>query len=291
MILLIGLAVGVDYSLFYLRREREERAAGGSDEASLQAAASTSGRAVLVSGLHGDHRDGRHVRRPATPTFISFATGTIIVVAIAVLGSLTVLPGGAVEARRPRRVGPRPVHAPAARGRDGESRRLGAPSSIACSAPARLARSGRAACWSCWRSRPSACTRSTPACTVSRATSRSCRPTTASRRPSRASRSGDRGCQCAQRRERPMKTAIARLDIRRGRHRRVLRAGHHDASTRTDGRRGVDPDRGATAPTTTRSPRSRRCATTSSRSPSARCRPRRARHRDDRAVGATSTIC
>ena len=28
VILLIGMAVGVDYSLFYLRREREERAAG-----------------------------------------------------------------------------------------------------------------------------------------------------------------------------------------------------------------------------------------------------------------------
>ena len=30
VVLLVGLAVGVDYSLFYLRREREERAAGRS---------------------------------------------------------------------------------------------------------------------------------------------------------------------------------------------------------------------------------------------------------------------
>ena len=51
VILLIGLAVGVDYSMFYLRREREERASGRSPEASLEAAAATSGRAVLVSGL------------------------------------------------------------------------------------------------------------------------------------------------------------------------------------------------------------------------------------------------
>ena len=51
MILLIGLAVGVDYSLFYLRREREERAPGARAEAALEAAAATSGRAVLVSGL------------------------------------------------------------------------------------------------------------------------------------------------------------------------------------------------------------------------------------------------
>ena len=51
VILLIGLAVGVDYSMFYLRREREERESGRSEEASLAAAAATSGRAVLVSGL------------------------------------------------------------------------------------------------------------------------------------------------------------------------------------------------------------------------------------------------
>ena len=49
--LLIGLAVGVDYSMFYLRREREERAAGRSERAALEAAAATSGRSVLISGL------------------------------------------------------------------------------------------------------------------------------------------------------------------------------------------------------------------------------------------------
>jgi len=91
VVVLVGLAVGVDYSLFYLRREREERRAGRSAEASLAAAAATSGRAVLVSGitviaamagmlLSGD------------PTFISFAVGTMTVVAVAMMGSLTVLP-------------------------------------------------------------------------------------------------------------------------------------------------------------------------------------------------------
>ena len=44
VILLIGLAVGVDYSLFYLRREREERAAGRSERTALDIAAATSGR-------------------------------------------------------------------------------------------------------------------------------------------------------------------------------------------------------------------------------------------------------
>src|SRR5205807_1634603 len=91
VLLLIGLAVGVDYSMFYLRREREERESGSSAEASLAAAAATSGRAVLVSGLTvmvamaGMYLGG-------ASTFTSFATGTIIVVAVAVAGSLTVLP-------------------------------------------------------------------------------------------------------------------------------------------------------------------------------------------------------
>lgn len=91
VILLIGLAVGVDYSLFYLKRVREERAAGRSNAAAIEAAAATSGHAVLVSGLTvmlamaGMYLAG-------SPTFVSLATGTILVVAVSVLGSLTVLP-------------------------------------------------------------------------------------------------------------------------------------------------------------------------------------------------------
>ena len=91
VVLLIGLAVGVDYSLFYIRREREERKAGRSKDAALEAAAATSGRAVLVSGLTvmvamaGMYLTGNS-------TFASFGTGTIMVVAIAMLGSMTVLP-------------------------------------------------------------------------------------------------------------------------------------------------------------------------------------------------------
>jgi len=91
VILLIGLAVGVDYSLFYVRREREERVAGRGEEAALEAAAATSGRAVLISGLTvmvamaGMYLAGN-------PAFTSLATGTIAVVAMAMIGSLTVLP-------------------------------------------------------------------------------------------------------------------------------------------------------------------------------------------------------
>ena len=112
VLLLVGLAVGVDYSLFYLKREREERAAGKGHRAALEAAAATSGRSVLISGVtvmiamagmlfsgdktylslrHRDddrrrHRDDRLADGPA---------------------------GAAVEARRPRREGPDPVPAPA----------------------------------------------------------------------------------------------------------------------------------------------------------------------------------
>ena len=91
LVLLVGLAVGVDYSMFYLKREREERAAGRSEQAALEAAAATSGRSVLISGLTvivamaGMFLTG-------DPTFESLGVAAITVVAIAVLGSLTVLP-------------------------------------------------------------------------------------------------------------------------------------------------------------------------------------------------------
>jgi RND superfamily putative drug exporter len=121
VVVLIGLAVGIDYSLFYVRREREERrrgrpearsrhlsrggcgedveggvagvcsAAAVAETSALEAAAASVGRAILVSGLtvmmalagllvtgQGD--------------FISIGLGTIVVVLIAVVGSLTVLP-------------------------------------------------------------------------------------------------------------------------------------------------------------------------------------------------------
>jgi uncharacterized membrane protein YdfJ with MMPL/SSD domain len=91
VILLVGLAVGVDYSLFYVKREREERAAGKGPQAALEAAAATSGRSVLISGVtvmiamagmlfSGDKG------------YLSIGVATMIVVAAAMLGSLTVLP-------------------------------------------------------------------------------------------------------------------------------------------------------------------------------------------------------
>jgi RND superfamily putative drug exporter len=91
VMLLMGLAVGVDYCLFYLRREREERAAGRDRADALRIAAATSGRSVMVSGLTvmvamaGMFFSGMLL-------FDGFAVATILVVLIAVLGSVTVLP-------------------------------------------------------------------------------------------------------------------------------------------------------------------------------------------------------
>ena len=91
IILLVGLAVGVDYTLFYLRREREERARGVGHREAIHIAAATSGRAVLISGitvivamagmfLAGDQ------------TFTGLAVGAITVVLVAMIGSVTVVP-------------------------------------------------------------------------------------------------------------------------------------------------------------------------------------------------------
>jgi RND superfamily putative drug exporter len=91
IVLILGMAVGVDYSLFYLRREREERAAGKSFGEALRIAAATSGRAIVISGvtvmisLAGLFLTG-------VDLFTGMAFGTIIVVGIAVAGALTLLP-------------------------------------------------------------------------------------------------------------------------------------------------------------------------------------------------------
>ncbi|TMM12928.1 MAG: MMPL family transporter [Actinobacteria bacterium] len=91
VMLLVGMAVGVDYSLFYLRREREERAAGSEPRPALLRAAATSGQAVLISGctvliaMAGLFIAGNRI-------FTGMALGTMLVVLAAVIGSLTALP-------------------------------------------------------------------------------------------------------------------------------------------------------------------------------------------------------
>jgi len=91
VMLLVGLAVGVDYCLFYLRREREERDAGRDAETALRIAAATSGRAILVSGvtvivaMAGMLFTG-------IAEFKAMGLATLMVVAVAMVGSVTVLP-------------------------------------------------------------------------------------------------------------------------------------------------------------------------------------------------------
>ena len=91
VVLIIGMAVGVDYTLFYLRREREERAAGASFHAALRTAAATSGRAIVVSGLTV-MISLAGLLFTGIDMFTGFAIGTIGVVGVAVAGSLTALP-------------------------------------------------------------------------------------------------------------------------------------------------------------------------------------------------------
>jgi putative drug exporter of the RND superfamily len=91
LVTLIGMAVGVDYSLFYLRREREERAKGHDEASAIAIASSTSGRTILISGVTVmAAMSGQFLTGDASGT--SNAVGTIMVVAVAMLGSLTALP-------------------------------------------------------------------------------------------------------------------------------------------------------------------------------------------------------
>ncbi|MFI1756809.1 MMPL family transporter [Streptomyces sp. NPDC020571] len=91
VMLLVGLAVGVDYCLFYLRREREERAAGRDAQTALRIAAATSGRAIVVSGvtvcvaMAGMLFTG-------IAEFEAMGLASLMVVAVAMVGSVTVLP-------------------------------------------------------------------------------------------------------------------------------------------------------------------------------------------------------
>ncbi|WP_261575069.1 MMPL family transporter [Frankia gtarii] len=117
VILLIGLAVGVDYTLFYLKREREERARSGgrlTSQAVVELAAATSGRAVVLSGL-AVAVSSATLFLADDVIFASIATGTIVVTLVAVASSLTVLPAllvklGARAERRAERKATRAAH-------------------------------------------------------------------------------------------------------------------------------------------------------------------------------------
>ena len=146
VVLLVGMAVGIDYSLFYLRRVREERAAGHTTADALRISAATSGRAIAVSGLTvmislaGLFLTGIDV-------FSGVAIGTILVVGVAVLGSLTFLPAllSLLAARGPTAAGYR---SSAAAGPPPGRPGCGAPSSARWSAGRwRWAGWRRSRCW------------------------------------------------------------------------------------------------------------------------------------------------
>jgi len=91
LVVIIGLAVGVDYAMFYSRRVMEERDRGHSAEAAVERAAATSGRAVLISGMTVLTAMAG-LLFAGNPIFVGFGVGTMLVVAVAMLGSLTFLP-------------------------------------------------------------------------------------------------------------------------------------------------------------------------------------------------------
>ena len=243
IVLLIGLAVGVDYSLFYLRREREERAAGRSERAAVEAAAATSGRSVLISGLTvmiamaGMFLTGDQI-------FASLGVATIIVVAVAVLGSLTVLP--ALLSRLGDKVDRRPRSArrpPAARRRRrpdlGRDRRPRPASAGTVGRPRRRA-AGRAR-----DSRDPAPHGRSRARTRSRSPCPRSRPTTACRRRSPARRFRRTSSSKAPDVNAPtMQAAIERLEQRALASGRMHEPDHRRRQQRRDGREHHDPDRG-----------------------------------------------
>ena len=167
--MLIGLAVGVDYAMFYMRRMMEERDNGRSSADALDVAAATSGRAVLISGftvmaaMAGMFFSGN-------PIFSSFGIGTIIVVGVAMIGSLTFLPAvlsylgekGWLEKGRV------PYVAKRRHKNNGESRMWNAILNRVLKRP--LCRwSSPAACSSPWRCPRCTCSSRTPAPTACRA--------------------------------------------------------------------------------------------------------------------------
>ena len=185
--MLIGLAVGVDYAMFYMRRMMEEQDKGRSPADALDVAAATSGRAVLDLRVHRHGGDGRHVpvgqrdllvvrhrhdprrrRRHARVAHVP-ARGAV-------------LPGPEGLARE----GPRPVHRQAAPQDQGRVPRVERDPHPRPGPPGRSRSCSPAACSSRWRSRRSACSSRSPGRRACPAASRSSRRSTASTPPSRA---------------------------------------------------------------------------------------------------------
>ncbi len=91
MITLIGLAVGIDYSLFIVSRFREELTHGRSTIDAVAVAGGTAARAVFFSGMTVVLALCALLVVP-TNIFVSLGAGAILVVGMAVFAALTLLP-------------------------------------------------------------------------------------------------------------------------------------------------------------------------------------------------------
>ena len=165
VILLVGLAVGVDYSLFYMRREREERAAGRSEGAALRGRRRHLRARGARLGHHRPDRDGRDV--PVGRQDVHVLLGRHDDRRRRRHDRLADRPAGrALQARRPRREGPHPVPRPPAHARRGPH--LGRHRRRASCAARSSRPSPRPRCCRARRSRRSACTPRRPAWRASR---------------------------------------------------------------------------------------------------------------------------
>lgn len=91
MITMMGLAVGIDYTLFIISRFREERAAGLEKVAAIKMSGKTAGRAIFFSGITVVLSLAGLLLVPSN-IFRSLSIGAIIVVVISVVSALTLLP-------------------------------------------------------------------------------------------------------------------------------------------------------------------------------------------------------
>ena len=90
IVLLIGLATGIDYSLFVITRYRRERRAGRSNEDALQVASGTSGKAIFFAGTTTVFAVASMFL--VDNAFGGFGLAAMIVVIFAVISSMTLLP-------------------------------------------------------------------------------------------------------------------------------------------------------------------------------------------------------
>ena len=193
LVVIIGLAVGVDYAMFYSRRVMEERDRGHSAEAAVEIAAATSGRAVLISGLTVMTAMAG-LLFAGNPIFVGFGIGTMLVVAVAMLGSLTFLPAMLSFLSREELAGegPRALRHQAPPPEQGRVARLERDPRSRAQAPARVDADRRRPARRPQRPRARHPVQEPRATTATRAASRSSRPTIDSRPPSPAAPSRPR---------------------------------------------------------------------------------------------------